>query len=279
MKNNQTIKLENVLKNFEKKFKNIIKNKRTKRWFGYSFIIVLIIASGFFYNMFKFSEEVEATWWDDSWGYRKAIAVTNSSGGDLTDFQVKILDGVDLSADITAGKLQADLDDIRFTDINGNILNYWIEDDTAVSVDVWVKVPTVYNGTNATTVYMYYGNAVVDSGKIFTGTVGFPGFSCKSIIDAGDSFGDGVYWIDPTNGNSLDKFQVYCDMTSNGGGWSLITTRRINTSNIESYGNNVGEFFRTSNTVGSVDNLGNENSYMLALSDRLNLSTEEYLFR
>jgi len=39
--------------------------------------------------------------------------------------------------------------------------------------------------------------------------------SCKSILDAGESTGDGEYWIDPEkNGNPL---LVYCDMTTDGG--------------------------------------------------------------
>lgn len=39
--------------------------------------------------------------------------------------------------------------------------------------------------------------------------------SCKSILDAGESKGDGEYWIDPEkNGNPLS---VYCDMTTDGG--------------------------------------------------------------
>jgi hypothetical protein len=40
--------------------------------------------------------------------------------------------------------------------------------------------------------------------------------SCKSILDAGESQGDGLYTIDPTGS---DPFEVYCDMTTDGGGW------------------------------------------------------------
>src|SRR5262249_35824304 len=46
--------------------------------------------------------------------------------------------------------------------------------------------------------------------------------SCKALKAAQPGLADGLYIIDPDGQGVQKPFNVYCDMTQNGGGWTLV---------------------------------------------------------
>lgn len=90
------------------------------------------------------------------WRYNRSITVTNSNVSAYANQPVKVI--LNTQALISAGKMQANGNDIRFTDASCNLLNYWIDSNLNTTTTViWVKVPNI-PGSGNTTIQLYYGN-------------------------------------------------------------------------------------------------------------------------
>jgi hypothetical protein len=99
------------------------------------------------------------TWLGAGWSFRRPLAVANTSGTPLTDYQVLVK--LDASFDFT--KTKADGSDIRITSSDGTTpIPFWREswDAAGKQAAIWARVPSIPPA--GATLYLYYGNASAD---------------------------------------------------------------------------------------------------------------------
>ncbi|OGG02502.1 hypothetical protein A2Z33_01750 [Candidatus Gottesmanbacteria bacterium RBG_16_52_11] len=209
----------NIIKNHNKIYKLLV---ATSAMFLIAFLPLVIMT-------LRNARKTEAVWYDDSWQYRARVTFTNSGGG-ANDR--KVLVEVDTrygAGQAMEGQIQSDCGDIRFTDINGRILQYYLDSASGAcntsSTDFWVLLPTVYGIPNTTVIYMYYGQLRADND-----TAGQQ-FSETTFTAASTTFSSEEVTVGPVIYLKFDEVSsVYCDdspicsSTANGGGGGFYGT-------------------------------------------------------
>lgn len=98
--------------------------------------------------------------WLKGYRYRTPITIEESAGYTLKDYQVKIdIQGVDPNKPncVDFSRIKADASDIRFTDHQHQLINFWIQawDYTNKTATIWINVPEI-QPYQKTTIYLYY---------------------------------------------------------------------------------------------------------------------------
>jgi hypothetical protein len=176
--------------------------------------------------------------WDGATGNGWLFNVDGAAGG--VGFTTRDLDaGVSTSARIDRTQLALGTW-YHFAGIRqGNVVSFYV--DGALRASATEASPTdVSNGIelrigSLSPASPQYFNGFIDDVRIYNRALApdeldavhtcLPGYcvpnsSCQDIVDAGNSTGDGVYWVN-LPGYPWAQYQVVCDMTTDGGGWTL----------------------------------------------------------
>lgn len=109
---------------------------------------------------------------------KRMLLTINQAATTLTDYQIK--------KTITyKDAMQANMDDIRFTTLDGTLIDYWVESVTAsTNADIWLEVPAISN-TTITKIWMYYGNTDISSGSSGANTfIQYHGAATTDYLDS-----------------------------------------------------------------------------------------------
>lgn len=125
------------------------------------------------------------TWYNENWDYRKNITVTNNTASAMTNYQTLII--INTAELVTAGKMQADCDDLRFADLAGTLQDFWVESGkNTTTTRIWVRVKSI-NASSTKDIYMYYGYS-----------------SATDATNLENTLGSGIVSLLPFNGNAND---------------------------------------------------------------------------
>src|SRR3990167_8745383 len=96
-----------------------IRNLHVRTWIALG--LILILSPIILFGLWK-PKTPEAAWYHESWTYRKKMPVSTHTAAETNVYL-----GITVDTDaLTTDKLQADCDDLRFTDADGKLLSYEI---------------------------------------------------------------------------------------------------------------------------------------------------------
>ncbi|MAF43883.1 MAG: hypothetical protein CMI54_06955 [Parcubacteria group bacterium] len=157
------------------------------------------------------------------WNYRREITISNA-GSEITENHQVLVILNDTPALITSGKMKSNCEDIRFTNFNRTLLDYWIESGCNTPVTkIWVKIPSIPSGSSI--FYIYYNNPSALSESDGDSTFEFFDDFTGTVIDTNK-------WIeiDPDNSISQNNNLILNDVSNS---WTkvLISQQTFDRSN------------------------------------------------